>query len=116
MKSLADQIREELGKPKNTAAEVPPKARAPSPGTSKGKKTVKELPQIVRAIIDYDTSPNKKMLHVRFDQNTVDILNRFKIATGTDITKFVAFCVSRMLEQHPEIRTTIKHFIQNTDL
>jgi hypothetical protein len=55
-------------------------------------------------------------VHFRFDKQTVDFLNQFKIATGIDATKFVAFSVRQFIEQHPELKTIIKQFIQNSYL
>jgi hypothetical protein len=115
MKSLADQIREELGKPTLKVAEVPPKARAPAVRQVK-KDVAAKLPDFIQAIAAYDNSLHKNMVHVRFDKKTVDTLTKFKMATGTDITKFVAFSVQHVLDSHPEIKSTIKHYIQNTDL
>ena len=116
MKTLADQIREELGKPPAKAAEVPAKARAPAARSAKPEARPKELPDIIKAIASYDNTLHKSMVHVRFDQKTVNTLNKFKMATGTDITKFVAFSVQHVLDSFPEIKATIKQFIQNTDL
>lgn len=115
MKSLADQIREEMGKPAAKAAQVPPKARATAARKVKNEVAVK-LPGNIQAIADYDNALHKNMVHVRFDKKTVDTLTKFKMATGTDITKFVAFSVQHVLDTHPEIKSTIKHYIQNTDL
>ena len=115
MKSLADQIREELGKPVTKMNEVPPKARAPAVRQVKNEVTVK-LTDIIQAIAAYDNALHKNMVHVRFDKKTVDTLTKFKMATGTDITKFVAFSVQHVLDTYPEIKSTIKHYIQNTDL
>jgi hypothetical protein len=115
MKSLADQIREELGKPAVKAAEAPSKARAHAVRQVK-KDAIAKVPDIVQNIAAYDNSLHKNMVHVRFDKKTVDLLTKFKMATGTDITKFVAFSVQQVLDTHPEIKSTIKHYIQNTDL
>jgi len=116
MKSLADQIREELGKPPAKVVEVPPKARAPAVRKAKQEAGPKELPDIIKAITSYDNTLHKSLVHVRFDQKTVNTLTKFKMATGTDMTKFVAFSVQHVLDSYPEIKTTIKQFIQNTEL
>jgi len=116
VRSLADQIREELGKPQAKDTEISPKSNANSSKVRSGKKSTQELPDIIKAILAYDNSSNKKMVHVRFDQRTVDTLTKFKMATGTDLSKFVAFSVNHVMENFPEIKNTIKKFIQNTDL
>ncbi|SEO09949.1 hypothetical protein SAMN05192574_105298 [Mucilaginibacter gossypiicola] len=105
MKSLADQLREELGKP----------------GTKKTKKVERnkhgpEMPQILQAIINYDNSNNKSMVHVRFDADYALLLSQFKIATNIDTTKVVAFAVRYLFEQHPELKKVIKQFMLNTEL
>ena len=115
IRSLADQIREELGKPQGKVADVSPKVRAPTNRRGRNKAD-QELPDIIKAILAYDNALNRKMVHVRFDQRTVDTLTKFKMATGTDISKFIAFSVDHVVENFPEIKQTIKKFIQNTDL
>jgi hypothetical protein len=55
-------------------------------------------------------------VHVRFDSKTADTMNKFKMATNIDVTKFVAFAVKNLFETHPELKTIIKQFIQNTEL
>lgn len=71
---------------------------------------------ILKALLAYDNSDNKSMVHVRFDKQTVDIMNKFKMATGVDVTRFVAFAVRHFFDTYPELKTIIKQFIQNTDL
>jgi len=69
--------------------------------------------EIVDRIKAYDNSDHKSMLHVRTDERTVLLLNQLKLATGIDITKIVAFSISELIRQHPELRTLIKQFLQN---
>lgn len=71
---------------------------------------------LVRSLYAYDNSDHKQMVHVRFDAQTVDLLNKFKMATRTDITKFVAFAVKYLFESNPELKNIIKLYIQNTKL
>ncbi|MFA6083411.1 hypothetical protein [Mucilaginibacter sp.] len=71
---------------------------------------------VARSIYAYDNSNHNTMVHVRFDAQTVDLLNKFKMATGTDITKLVAFAVKYLFETNPELKTIIKQFIKNTEL
>jgi hypothetical protein len=108
MKSLADQLREQLVKPQDKN-EV----------TAKPDKKVKlkaKMPEIMAAIVAYDNSLNKSMVHVRFDEKTVRTMNQFKLATGIDVTKLVSFAVKQLLENHPEIKQMIKQFLQNSEL
>jgi preprotein translocase subunit SecD len=116
MKTLADQLREEMSKPGDR---VRKKAEAldAKPPKANIRKTVKFTEAaILTALIAYDNSENKSMVHARFDKQTVDIMNKFKMATGIEVTKFVSFAVRNFLETHPELKTIIKQFIQNTDL
>jgi hypothetical protein len=82
------------------------------------KKIVRILTHdtVLKSLWAYDNSDHKNMVHVRFDKQTVDLLNKFKMATGVDITKFVAFAVGYFFETNPELKTIIKQFIQNTEL
>jgi len=116
MKSLADQLREKMVKPgdktmgviQNMGDDINNKAR------KKADKIIEST--ILKALIAYDNSDNKSMVHSRFDKNTLDIMNKFKMATGVDVTKFVAFAVKHFFDSYPELKTIIKQFIQNTDL
>jgi hypothetical protein len=110
MKSLADQIRQQLVNPQE-------KKDTPTVKRTESKPEIKAVqPEILIAITAYDNSANKSMVHVRFDENTVKIMNQFKMAAGVDVTRLVAFSVKHLFETHPELKTIIKQFIQNTDL
>ena len=117
MKSLADQLREELVKPKvkqYKKALQPGDERAPKP--DKKIKPKESVPAILEAVLNYDNSMNKNMVHVRFDEKTVRTMNQFKMATQVDVTKLVAFAVKHLFETCPELKLIIKQFIQNTEL
>lgn len=105
MKSLADQLREQLAKPANEQTK---------PAKPETKKKSKELESaVMAAILAYDNSGNKSMVHARFDEKTARTMNQFKMATGVDVTKLVAFAVKQLFETYPELKTIIKQFIQN---
>lgn len=112
MKSLADQIREQLVKP---ASGTPEKTKDAAPQQVR-KPKAKEPPPVIAAILAYDTSANKSMVHARFDEKTVRTMNQFKMATGVDVSRLVSFAVKHLFETAPELKTTIKQFIQNNDL
>lgn len=116
MKTLADQLREQMGKPVDKPLKGAHISAEKVPKTSSRKtgKTIETA--ILKALIEYDNSGNKSMVHARFDKQTVDIMNKFKMATGIDVTKFVTFAVKHFLETYPELKTIIKQFIQNTEL
>lgn len=116
MKSLADQLRDSMVKPGPKAA-----GETQNPGIKASKQVIKKTDKAIesvmlKALIAYDNSNNKSVVHARFDKQTVDIMNKFKMATNVDITKFVAFAVRHFLESYPELKTIIKQFIQNTEL
>ncbi|WP_345951251.1 hypothetical protein ABDD95_07420 [Mucilaginibacter sp. PAMB04274] len=117
IKSLADQLRSKVApngaagaaaKTKKTAVEVEteqPARAAPPP----------RIPPLLELIRAFDNSDHKSMIHVRFDAKTLQTMNQFKMATGIDVTKLVAYAVRELLAKHPEIKTIIKQFIQKLD-
>ena len=114
MKSLANQIREQLVKP--AAAEQTNTAEEKNAEKSVRKSKPKEERPVLTAILEYDTSDNKSMVHARFNQKTVRTMNQFKMATGVDVTRLVSFAVKHLFDTCPELKLTIKQFIQNNDL
>ena len=108
MKSLADQIRQQLVKPDAERLENP---GSPVSKTPRKPKT-KEIPALIADMLAYDTGNNKNMVHARFDEKTVRTMNQFKMATGIDVSRFVSFAVKHLLDTCPELKTTIKQFIQ----
>ncbi|MBS7565556.1 hypothetical protein KHS38_14175 [Mucilaginibacter sp. Bleaf8] len=116
MKSLADQLREKMVKTGEKQL-TGPAAEIADPPKKTGKKAEKAIESdLLQALYDYDNSHNKSMVHVRLEKSTVDVLNRFKMATGIDVTKIVAFSVKHLFDTYPELKNTIKQFIQNTEL
>lgn len=115
MKSLADQLREQLVSPPNKLKAQGTK-KEPADHAKTREKPVQAIAPIMEAIAAFDNSQNKTMVHVRFDRKTADTMNKFKMATNIDVTKFVAFAVKNLFETHPELKTIIKQFIQNTEL
>ena len=116
MKSLADQLREKMVKPFEKGNGVQPNADEDIQKKAKRKADKIIESTILKALVAYDNSDNKSMVHIRFDKQTVDVMNKFKMATNVDVTKFVAFAVKHFFDTYPEIKTIIKQFIQNTDL
>jgi hypothetical protein len=116
MKSLADQLREQMIKPGEKPTGVKPKQV--DENNNGPKKRINKVidSSILKALNEYDNSDHKTMVHFRFNKPTVDFLNKFKIATGIDATRFVAFSVRHLIETYPELKTIIKQFIQNSEL
>ena len=106
--SLADEIRNRIAQPPTESPEQP---KAP-----KVKKTKAEEADILQLIRAYDNANHKSLVHVRFDEKTVQTLNHFKMATGVDVTRLVAFAVKQLFEGNPELKAIIKQFIQNMTL
>jgi hypothetical protein len=71
---------------------------------------------LLKSLWAYDNSDHKNMVHVRFDKQTVDLLIKFKMATGVDMTKLVVFAVKHLFKTHPELKQIIKQYLQNTKL
>jgi hypothetical protein len=116
MKSLADQLREQMTRPGDKQHGDNAKKGGNSPKRPKEKVSKAINTSILQALTEYDNSDHKTMVHFRFNKQTVDFLNQFKIATGIDATKFVAFSVRHFMETYPELKTIIKQFIQNSNL
>ena len=104
--SLADEIRNKI------ARDAPKKKQ--DKDDARPKRSAQ--PDILNLIQAYNNSDHKSMVHVRFDEKTVQTLNHFKMATGIDVTKLVAFSVKQLFAQHPELKDLIKQFIQNVSL
>ena len=100
IKTLADQLRNNISN-----QETPKQVAKPPP-----------IPVILERIRKYDNRDHKSLMHIRFDADTIKMLNQFKMATGVDVTRLVAFSVHHLLEQHPEIKVMIKQFIQQMNL
>lgn len=105
--SLADEIRNRIAQPADTVEQ--PKAQ-------KAKKPKADEADILQLIRAYDNANHKSLVHVRFDEKTVQTLNHFKMATGVDVTRLVAFAVKQLFEGNPELKAIIKQFIQNMTL
>ena len=46
---------------------------------------------------------------------TLQAMNQFKLATGVDVTKLVAYSVCQLFKLHPELKIIIKQFFQKLD-
>ena len=110
IKSLADQLREELGKPPGKT-----KKDKPQKGAKKEEKHTADS-AILEAILAYDNSANRSLVHARFDEQTLRLMNQFKMAANVDVTRLVSFAVRHLFDTYPELKAIIKQFIQNSDL
>jgi hypothetical protein len=116
MKSLADQLREKMTRPgeKQASSNAVPDDDMQKKAKKKAEKIIEST--ILKALITYDNSDCRSLAHIRLDKQTMDLMNKFKMATNVDVTKFVAFAVKHFIDSYPELKTIIKQFIQNTDL
>lgn len=116
MKSLADELREQMARPGDKPKKATIKQADEKPNAPRKKADKNIDSSIFTALNQYDNSDHKTMVHFRFNKSTVDFLNQFKIATGIDATKFVAYSVRHLIDSNPELKTIIKQFIQNSAL
>jgi undecaprenyl pyrophosphate synthase len=68
--------------------------------------------EILDRIKAYEKTGDRSLVHVRLDDNTVLLLNQLKLATGVEIQKIIAFSISELIRQHPELRIIVKQFLQ----
>jgi hypothetical protein len=116
MKSLADQLREQMVKPGEKPVQDKPALGSETSKTPKSKANKVSDSVILKALIDYDNTDHKTLVHFRFDKQTVEFMNKFKIATGVDVTKFIAFSVRHFIDTYPELKSIIKQYMQNSNL
>jgi hypothetical protein len=109
IKSLADQLRSRMAKPDTPEVEKPEKAKKKSPKPA-------AVPPIVEQLRAYNIDGHKSMIHARFEAQTAQMLYHFKMATGVEVTRLVAYAVSQLVEQNPEIKTIVKQYIQKLEL
>lgn len=109
IKSLADQLRNRINK-----AEVP--APEKSPPKKKGEKKQQEAPAILDKLRAYDLADHKSMIHVRFENPTAQLLHHLKMASGIEVNKVVGYAVKRLFEQHPELKTIVKQYLQTIEI
>jgi hypothetical protein len=76
-----------------------------------GKKQPPVQKHVLDAIRHFDEKDQKSMVHVRLDKDTAMLLKQLKLATGIEIQQVIAFSVSELIRQHPEIKTIIKQFL-----
>lgn len=112
IKSLADQLRHSMTA-KPVAKQVP---AGRSPKKASALKPFSKPPPILQEILDYDASKNKAMVHVKLDADTAKMLGHFKMASGVDNIKLVAFAVRHLFATQPELKNYVKNFILNFDL
>jgi len=105
LKSLADQLRNKIaGKDAPVKPEPQKKKRAEDPIA------------ILESLRAYNLADHDSMIHVRFENPTAALLHHLKRATGIEVNKVVGFAVKQFLEQHPELKTLVKQYLQKLEL
>ena len=121
IKSLADQLRSKMKEPADKTPITPIKGKAKKEKTANAREVnpkshaPPETPLILDDIRAYNNTGHKSMVHVRFDVKTLQAMNQFKLATGVDVTKLVAYSVCQLFKLHPELKIIIKQFFQKLD-
>jgi hypothetical protein len=115
IKTLADQLRHSMKAKPGVKPEKLIKSSKKAMAVTLNF-SAKPPPLILQEIINYDASKNTAMVHVKLDPDTARTLGQFKLATGIDNIKLVAFAVRHLFENQPELKTHIKNFILNLDL
>jgi len=120
IKSLADQLRSKMAVPdipKNSKETLPAKKTKSVIKKNEDEKIECGLDfKILTQIQDYDSKNHKSLVHVRFDEKTAKLLGHFKMATEVDVSKLVAFSVHHLFQEHPELKSIIKQFIQELEI
>jgi len=115
--SIADELRRSILAPAERVVERSGRTEAASKIKEiKEKKPINKAPGIIDAMNEYDCSGNTHMLHPRLDARTVKLLNSFKLASGIDMNRFIAYSIHYLFLQHPELKTYIKHSLENFEL
>lgn len=107
LKSLADQLRNKIA-----SKDAPPPVK-PEP---QKKKKADEPVAVLEVLRAYDLAGHDSMIHVRFENPTASLLHHLKRATGIEVNKVVGFAVKQFLEQHPELKTLVKQYLQKLEL
>ncbi len=122
--SIADELRRSISLPaeENLAGHEVNERSVPHRSKRGKEKAVNNrdkfscAAEILEAMSGFDCSANTHMLHPRLDFRTVKLLNSFKLASGIDMNRFIAFSIHYLFLQHPELKTYIKQSLENFEL
>ncbi|WP_426330091.1 hypothetical protein [Pedobacter sp. R-06] len=115
--SIADELRRSITEPADTVLKYTGRTKeVTQKGKGKEKKTINGAIGLLEAMTRFDCSGNTHMLHPRLDVKTVKLLNSFKLASGIDMNRFIAFSIHYIFQQHPELKTYIKQSLENFEL
>ncbi len=122
IRSLADQIRDELKAKDQPEKEITKKvveeAEAGKPKASRKVRAdphEKQAAAFFQAIDEFKPEYSEKSM-IRLDARTVNLLKRIKLAKNIDMNRFIVYSLHRYLEQHPWLAEHIQETIKNTEL
>jgi hypothetical protein len=119
--SIADELRRSISLPPDGKLDEGLQSghlngMSPKEKPVKNKKMFSGAAEILEAMSGFDCSANTHMLHPRLDAKTVKLLNSFKLASGIDMNRFIAFSIHYLFQQHPELKSYIKQSLENFEL
>lgn len=121
IKSLADQLREQLRTGEKERPASPAKEKgSDAPAVSRPKKPPKASPDqekaddFFRAIQEFEIETTEKSM-IRVDARTINLLKRIKLAKGIDMNRFIVYALHRYLGQHPWLPKHIQETLKNSE-
>lgn len=121
IKSLADQLREQLRKGEKQNNSPPQKEKDPSNPVKTPKKPPKSFADEAKAIAffqsidEFRIEGTEKSL-IRVDKRTMNLLKRIKLAKGVDMNRFIVYALHQYIAQHPWLPGHIQETLKNTEL
>ncbi|RZJ92800.1 MAG: hypothetical protein EOO20_00345 [Chryseobacterium sp.] len=118
IKTLADEIKENIKKNGNNGQKEIPSIGTPTKQKSReqARKTKSDpLDQLFESILSYELNGSEKML-IRLDERTVFLLKQLKIAKGIDMNKLIAYSLKDFLVRHSGIIQYIKENIKTIEI
>jgi predicted HicB family RNase H-like nuclease len=121
IKSLADQLREQLRTGENPKPASPKQKDSQGTGTKRTKKAPEPSvdPQkaeaFFRAIEEFRIETSEKSM-IRVDLRTMNLLKHMKLANGVDMNRFIVYALHQYLGQHPWLPKHIQEILKNSEL
>lgn len=116
IKSLADQLRDRIATPEQILPVSIPKKVLPALPKISNKSAKVASSDLIQQMLDYDSSSNRAMVHVKLDDETAKLVRHFKMATGIDNVRLGAFAIKHLFDTNPELKQIIKQYTQNLEL
>lgn len=122
IKSLADQIREKLRAvdSENCSSENEGKMII-NEETSPPKKNIHlaveqhKVDAFFKAIEEFKLETTEKSM-IRVDARTINLLKRMKLAKGIDMNRFIVYALHQYISQYPWLPKHIQEILKNSDL